>query len=165
MVRVFLDFAFITSGMRLAIEIDDYRTHSSETTRWKFSDSLMRQNHLILDGWKILRFSYDDFKEKPRMCQQLLQPFMGRNLAGRKKNTSAQSFLEIEVIQLANYLQQPLRPSDVIELLKFSKRQTHNLLQRLLHQQMLIPAGNGTKRIRCYNVNKEYLHTSLFANL
>ncbi|MGO4549093.1 hypothetical protein AB4Z29_30325 [Paenibacillus sp. 2TAB23] len=73
----FLDFAYIKNGLRLAIEIDGYRSHAAETSRWQFSDSLMRQNHLILDGWKLLRFSYDDIKEKPRMCQQLLQQFMG----------------------------------------------------------------------------------------
>jgi hypothetical protein len=65
----FLDFAYLKAGLRLAIEIDGYRAHSADLSRWQFSDSLMRQNHLILDGWKLLRFSYDDIKEKPRMCQ------------------------------------------------------------------------------------------------
>jgi hypothetical protein len=76
----FLDFAYVKAGLQLVIEIDGFRTHSAEMTRWQFSDSLMRQNHLILDGWKVLRFSYDDIKEKPRMCQQLLQQFMGKSL-------------------------------------------------------------------------------------
>jgi very-short-patch-repair endonuclease len=47
-------------------------------SRQQFSDQLIRQNHLIIDGWKVLRFSLDDVKERPRMCEQLVQQFMGR---------------------------------------------------------------------------------------
>lgn len=161
----FLDFAYLKSGLRLAIEIDGFRTHSSEITRWQFSDSLMRQNHLVLDGWKILRFSYDDLKEKPRMCQQLLQQFMGRSLIGNKKDTSADAFLELEVLRYASQLQHPIRPTDVIDLLKIKKREAQKLLHRMVLNQALLPAGNGTQRIRCYKVNQEQLHTLLFTSL
>lgn len=151
----FLDFAYLKDGLQLAIEIDGYRTHSAEISRWQFSDSLMRQNHLVVDGWKILRFSYDDVKEKPRMCQQLLQQFMGKSLLGRKKESSAEIFLQLEVLKYAARLQQPLKPQDVINLLKIKKRDAAKLLHSMVSKQLLLPAGKGTQRIRCYKINPE----------
>lgn len=118
---VFLDFAYLKAGLQLAIEIDGFRTHPAEMTRWQFSDSLMRQNHLILDGWKILRFSYDDIKEKPRICQQLLQQFMGKSLIGKKNESSAENFLQLEVLKYSSRLEHPIRPAGVIALLKSKK--------------------------------------------
>ncbi|TXK74458.1 DUF559 domain-containing protein [Paenibacillus sp. N3.4] len=76
----FLDFAFLRPSLRLTIEIDGYGSHSSQISRSQFSDQWNRQNHLIIDGWKILRFSFDDVKERSRMCEQTLQQFMGRYL-------------------------------------------------------------------------------------
>ncbi|WP_308638331.1 hypothetical protein [Paenibacillus silvisoli] len=73
----YLDFAFVREPIKLAIEIDGYDTHLGKANRWQFSDNLMRQNHLVIDGWHILRFSYDDITSRPRMCEQLLQQYMG----------------------------------------------------------------------------------------
>ncbi|WP_169083305.1 DNA-binding response regulator [Paenibacillus sp. PL91] len=160
---VFLDFAYLKAGLQLAIEINGFLTHPAEMTRWQFSDSLMRQNHLILDGWKILRFSYDDIKEKPRICQQLLQQFMGKSLIGKKNESSAENFLQLEVLKYSSRLEHPIRPADVIALLKIKKRDAQKLLQSMVQKQML-PAGNGTKRIRCYKINPEQ-QTSLSASL
>ena len=40
--------------------------------RGRFGDNLMRQNQLVLDGWKIIRFSYDDLTQRKRRCQQMI---------------------------------------------------------------------------------------------
>jgi hypothetical protein len=160
----FLDFAYLKAGLQLVIEIDGYRAHSAEMTRWQFSDALMRQNHLILDGWKVLRFSYDDIKEKPRMCQQLLQQFMGKSLIGKKKESSAEDFLHLEILKYSSRLGYPIRPSDVIALLKVKKRDAQKLLHNMVKKQMLLPAGNGTKRIRCYKINLEQ-QAAIFASM
>ncbi|WP_246096179.1 DNA-binding response regulator [Paenibacillus sinopodophylli] len=153
----YLDFAYIKNGVQLAVEIDGFRSHATETSRWQFSDSLMRQNHLVLDGWKLLRFSYDYIKEKPRMCQQLLQQFMGRSLIGRKQETSAERFLQLEVIRYAIHSQLHIRPSDVIRLLKIDKRNAQKLLHSMVNKQLLLPAGKGTQRVRCYKLNPQQL--------
>lgn len=151
----YLDFAYLNDGLRLAIEIDGYRAHSAEISRLQFSDSLMRQNHLVLDGWKVLRFSFDDMKERPRMCQQLLQQFMGKSLLGRRSESSAEIFLQLEVLRHASRLEHHLRPSDVMELLKIKKRDALKLLQSMTAKQQLLLAGKGTTRIRCYKINPE----------
>jgi very-short-patch-repair endonuclease len=56
----FLDYACLSVGMRMCIEIDGYGPHWREISRWRFADNLMRQNHLLIDGWRLLRFAYDE---------------------------------------------------------------------------------------------------------
>lgn len=154
----FLDFAFIRYPLRLAIEIDGYRSHSSEITRWQFSDSLMRQNHLILDGWRILRFSYDDINDKPRMCQQMIQQFMGTWLLDASVQTSEKNILEVEVLRLGIRLNRPLRPIDVCDFLKISKRRARSILQEMNNKQMILIAGKGSARICSYKINVDRLN-------
>ncbi|MNI48922.1 hypothetical protein D3C73_1035130 [compost metagenome] len=154
----FLDFAFIQFPLRLAIEIDGYGPHLTKTSRWQFAESLMRQNHLIIDGWRILRFSYDDVNEKPRMCMQIMQQFMGSWLGGSTPNqTSASDFLETEVLRLALRLERSLRPQDVCDLLQIQKDKAHRILHNMLKKNSLLPVGKGEKRIRCYKVNQDRL--------
>ncbi|MGO4110128.1 hypothetical protein [Paenibacillus sp. YAF4_2] len=74
----YLDFAYIRSPLRLAIEIDGYNSHAAGISRWQFSDHLVRQNHLVIDEWNVLCFSYDYVKDKPRMC--MAATFRGRRL-------------------------------------------------------------------------------------
>ncbi|MFD2334027.1 hypothetical protein ACFSR7_32640 [Cohnella sp. GCM10020058] len=54
------------------MEADAFGTHLRDVSRWKYADNLERQNHLLIDGWHLLRFSRDDMIEKPRRCQQTL---------------------------------------------------------------------------------------------
>ena len=76
----YLDFAYIRPGFRICIEIDGYGPHLKNSSRWQFSDSLERQNQLVIDGWTVLRFSYDQVKEKPRRCQQFVPKEVASNL-------------------------------------------------------------------------------------
>ncbi|WP_232490211.1 hypothetical protein [Neobacillus cucumis] len=46
--------------------------------RWQFSDNLERQNQLVIDGWIVIRFSYDQVKEQLRRCQQIVQQVIGQ---------------------------------------------------------------------------------------
>ena len=72
----YLDFAYIRPAIKICFEIDGYGPHLRNITRWQFSDSLERQNQLVIDGWTVIRFSYDQVKEKPRRCQQIVQQVM-----------------------------------------------------------------------------------------
>ncbi|CAI6080461.1 hypothetical protein [Cohnella sp. JJ-181] len=71
----FSDFGFLQPVRRsrgLLMEADAFGTHLRDVSRWKYADNLERQNHLLIDGWHLLRFSRDDMLEKPRRCQQTL---------------------------------------------------------------------------------------------
>jgi len=104
----FLDFAFITEGYKICIEIDSYGTHWKNLDRNQFADHLIRQNHLVVDGWIVMRFSYDDVKDKPRRCQQILQQLFGR-LSGM--NPTKLSPSEKAIYDLACANDSPITPS------------------------------------------------------
>jgi hypothetical protein len=58
--RYRLDFAW--PELRLAVEVDGYRRHSS----WDaFRDDRSRQNDLIAAGWVVLHFTWDDVCNRP----------------------------------------------------------------------------------------------------
>jgi hypothetical protein len=119
----------------------------------------MRQNHLIIDGWRILRFSYDDVSEKPRMCEQILQQFMGSWIgAGIPSRSSSSDIIETEVLRLALRMDRFLRPGDICDLLQVQKDKARDILHSLLRKQYLLPAGRGVQRIRCYKVNREQVN-------
>jgi hypothetical protein len=85
-------------------------------------------------------------------------------LIGKKNETSAEDFLQLEVLKHSSTLAHPIRPADVIALLKIKKRDAQKLLHSMVQKQMLLPAGNGTRRIRSYKINPEQ-QASLFASL
>jgi very-short-patch-repair endonuclease len=97
----FLDFAFIVPPVRLAIEIDGYGPHLLNVSRSQYSDERMRQNHLVNDGWKIHRYTYDDLTDRPRMCQQMIHQFIGRYLGAHRNNTITMTRDEQDILRLA----------------------------------------------------------------
>lgn len=153
----FLDFAFLRHSLKLAIEIDGYGPHASQISRAQFADQWIRQNHLIIDGWKILRFSFDDVKARPRMCEQMLQQFMGRFLGWDASTDVKPSYVEKEVIRFALSLNRPLTPHDVCEILSIKKAKARQMLKTMLEKSLIQAVGNGSVRIRKYSVTASTL--------
>ncbi|KRF18723.1 hypothetical protein ASG93_10515 [Paenibacillus sp. Soil787] len=156
----FLDFAFLRHSLKLAIEIDGYGAHSSQISRSQFADQCNRQNHLIIDGWKILRFSYDDVKDRPRMCEQTLQQFMGRYLGGTLPQNFSMSYIEKEVFRYALTLSRSLTPQDVCDVLHVEKQKARHILKDMLKKDLIQIAGKGTERIRTYRLTPAVLQNS-----
>lgn len=153
----FLDFAFIKHTLKLAIEIDGFTTHASQISRSQFSDQLIRQNHLIIDGWRILRFSYDDIKDRPRMCQQILQQFMGRYLSMNDVPVKSMSYVEKEILRFALNSKNLVTTHDVCQVLAIEAQKARQLLKVMHEKNMLEPVGKGTQRIRYYRPTAEIL--------
>ncbi|OCT15488.1 hypothetical protein A8709_15545 [Paenibacillus pectinilyticus] len=154
----FLDFAYIRGTHRVCIEIDGYKSHHSDLNRWQFADQLTRQNHLILDGWKVLRFAYDEIKEKPRRSQQLVLQMMG-SWFGEQYTGPVLSLEEMEIIRIAGRTHAPLLPYSISEQLHICRNHAGKLLRRLVQLELLQPAS-GTTRIRSYKLTGK--HRSLF---
>lgn len=152
----YLDFAYIRPMFQIAVEIDGYGPHHKNISRWQFSDQLQRQNHLVIDGWKVIRFSADDVKEKPRECQQILQQLMGRWL-GEEQIVERAKPMEKEVIRLALRLCRPITPADVSELLGINIKSARSILQNLTSKKWLEPAS-GQARIRTYRLALDRKH-------
>jgi hypothetical protein len=58
------------------------------------------RNNVVIDGWTIIRFSYDQVKEQPCRCQQIIQQVIGRWLGDELDQTSL-CFIEKEALQPA----------------------------------------------------------------
>ncbi|GAX89736.1 hypothetical protein [Effusibacillus lacus] len=149
----YLDFAYIRSTFRVAIEIDGYGPHWRDLTQTQFADHLMRQNYLIIDGWWVLRFSYDDISKKPRYCQQTIQQLIGKWL-GFEVSDDRLTAREKEIVRLAFRLGRPITPLDVCEGLGIKDRHARKLLHSLVDKKWL-SAASGIVRIRSFKLNME----------
>jgi very-short-patch-repair endonuclease len=152
----YLDFAYIRPAIRICLEIDGYGPHLNNISRWQFSDSLERQNQLVIDGWTVIRFSYDQVKEKPRLCQQIVQQVIGRWLGDELDQTTL-SLVEKEVLRLAIRKGEAISPKEVEKYLKLSEKTVKKVLSQLVDKKMLIPAS-GIKRIRSYRLGDQAKH-------
>ncbi|CAM3349026.1 DNA-binding response regulator [Paenibacillus lupini] len=147
----FLDYAYIREPYKLCIEIDGYGPHCRDADRRQFADSLMRQNHLILDGWIVIRFSYDDVKSKPRQCQQFIQQLFGK-LYSLKPDTDL-TLEQKEILRYMKLLRKPATPKDISLLLDVSTKYARKLLIEMVEQRHLQPAKVTDHRVRAYRLH------------
>ncbi|MGM0846614.1 MAG: DUF559 domain-containing protein [Bacillota bacterium] len=152
----YLDFAYIRPAIRLCLEIDGYGPHSRNISRWQFTDSLERQNQLVIDGWTVIRFSYDQVKENPRRCQQVVQQVIGR-WVGDEMDRSTLSLVEKEVLRLAIQKGESISPIEVERHLKLSDKTVSKILSQLVNKNMLTPAS-GVVRVRSYRLGDHLKH-------
>jgi very-short-patch-repair endonuclease len=157
----YLDFAYIRPTIQICLEIDGYGPHLQKISRWQFSDSLERQNQLVIDGWTVIRFSYDQVKEQPRRCQQIIQQVIGRWLGDELDQTTL-SLVEKEVIRLAIRKGEAISPIEVAKYLKLSGKTVRKVLSQLVDKKMLTPAS-GTVRVRSYQLGGQLRHIHLIS--
>lgn len=150
----FLDFAYLAQGMKVCIEIDGYGPHWRDADRRKFADNLMRQNHLVIDGWLVLRFSYDDIIERPRSCQQVLQQLLGK--MSMVSSASAKVLLtpiERYIAKLAYGSPDIIKPEHVVMALGIHRETACKHLKSLVVKGILLPVKPESKRVYSYMVN------------
>ncbi|KAB7707597.1 DNA-binding response regulator [Bacillus aerolatus] len=152
----YLDFAYIRPAIRICLEVDGYGPHLKNISRWQFSDNLERQNQLVIDGWTVIRFSYDQVNEQPRRCQQIVQQVIGQWLGDELDQTSL-SFVEKEVLRLAIRKGETISPKEVEKYLKLSDKTVKKVLSQLVDKKMLIPSS-GIKRVRSYRLGDQVKH-------
>lgn len=149
----YLDFAYIRPAIRICFEIDGYGPHLKNISRWQFSDSLERQNQLVIDGWTVIRFSYDQIKENPRRCQQNVQQVIGRWLGDELDQISLSS-VEKEVLRLSIRKGENISPIEIQKYLNLSDKTVKKVLSQLVDKNLLLPA-TGVKRIRSYRLGDQ----------
>lgn len=117
----YLDFAVIRGGVRMAIEIDGFGPHAAKLDRKQFATGLMRQNHLVMDGWKVIRLSVDDLESRPRMCQQLIQQCMGLWFNTSSKAEHPLTVEERVILRFIHRTERNITSSIVCELLSVGR--------------------------------------------
>lgn len=149
----YIDFAYIRTYVQLAVEIDGFGPHWRNISRWQFSDHCRRQNDLILDGWKLLRFSYDDIKDHPRACQQVIQQFMGKWMGTEKLDQYSNiSWLEKAIILFVMNLDRPITAKDLSDHMNIGNKTARKWLRQLTEKKWLVPAA-GRERIHSYQLD------------
>ncbi|MCY0900853.1 MAG: hypothetical protein OWU32_01540 [Firmicutes bacterium] len=58
----YIDFAYHLPHARVAIEIDGFGPHWRDISQEQFAANCRRQNMLILDEWRVLRFAFVDVR-------------------------------------------------------------------------------------------------------
>lgn len=150
----YLDYAYLRAKMQLAIEIDGYGPHWRNSSRNQFSDHCRRQNDLVTDGWKVLRFTYDDVKDSPRYCQQKVQQFMGRWLGEEKQQADA-DWMDKELIRLFVRSGHPLTPTHICSYMGIEHKKARRWLHHLVQKGWLLPAS-GQERVRSYRLREDW---------
>ncbi|WP_127580266.1 DUF559 domain-containing protein [Paenibacillus koleovorans] len=153
--RRFIDFAWICGSVSLAIEVDGYTTHVKELDRQSFEDHLRRQNDLVNDGWCILRFSYDEVKDRPRSCQQQVQHFMGRwTGAGRAGAGAELGLMEREVVRLSSRRGVAFACDDVQKWLGVHRHTAAKTIQSLEEREWIHLEARHSRGKRLYVLNR-----------
>jgi hypothetical protein len=148
----YLDFAYIRSNTRICFEVERYGPHLKNIIRWQFADSLNRQYQLVICGWKVIRFSYDQVMEQPRECQQITEQIIGRML-GAELDHIPLTYKEKEVGRFALAKDQCITPAEVCKLLNLTEKTARKVLTELIEKRVMYPAA-GKQRIRLYRLNE-----------
>ncbi|QSO47687.1 winged helix-turn-helix domain-containing protein [Alicyclobacillus mengziensis] len=148
----YIDFAYIQPGFRLAIEIDGFGPHSKDTTPEQFSDNLIRQDHLVIDRWNILRFAATTVKDHPRVCQQIVQQLIGRLTSDLSQPHDKLSLADREIVHLVINLDRPVNSTDVMNGIGVSRLTARRHLKGLVEQGWLVPTKHKT-RIHYYRLS------------
>lgn len=158
----YLDFAYLRPPYKVNQEIDSFGSHNRDD-KWKHSDDLRRQNDLVLDGWTVLRFSYEDVRDRPRQCQRTIQQMLG-TLYG--VGAGGQSFDSLpvkqrEVLRLAIRSEKPITPEEVSLYLGVSVRNALAVLHQMRVAGLIEPAS-GSQRVTSYRLGPGFNKYPLF---
>lgn len=152
----YLDFAYVCSTVKICIEVDGFGPHWRDVSRKDFSDRLMRQNHLVIDGWTVLRFSYDDIVDRPRQCQQALLQLMGKwSVRPPAPDTIRLSPAEIAILRLAASTSKPLTPILASSAFGLHRTTAVRHIRSLVTKGYLAPTSPGAKRVCSYRIQSE----------
>lgn len=153
----FVDFAYLVGGgaPKVCLEVDGFGPHWRDITRRQFADQWMRQNHLVLDGWKVLRFAYDDLNERPRQCQQIIHQLLGTVSAEAGGDGGSADMemapLEREILRYMRMRTMPLITPRIVRLeFGVSEDTAYRYLHKLMERGFIAPTAPGKTRIHKY---------------
>ncbi|ANE46143.1 hypothetical protein SY83_07535 [Paenibacillus swuensis] len=151
----FLDFAYLRPPHKVCIEVDSFGHHHRNLDRYTFADRLLRQNHLVMDDWKVLRFSYDIIKDAPRQYQQLVQQWIGKFYGVDRKIEQGLTIQQSAVLRFTLKEQKAVKPEDVAKELNVCTHTARIILKDLVELKLLEPAS-GVVRVRAYKIANIY---------
>jgi len=148
----FADYAYLPSpAFGLLVEVDGFGPHWREISRWKFDDNEERQNLLLIDDWKLLRFSYDGIREKSARCKQTILMALarwGRPVGGETAELNVYERAVLHFAMTSDVWR--LTPALVRTTLKINKRTATDNLKSLADKGLLQTERSPSGRIMAY---------------
>lgn len=146
----FADFVFIRNGILLLIELDGFTTHARDISPGDFDDHLLRQNSLVLTGWLILRFSFNQVERQPELCQGQLKQAIGHWWSVTQGNPSARTGdiwnqRSNLVTQLAVRRNGTIKPADLATEFGISRRSASAWMKRFSADGTFLPVRHQTR--------------------
>jgi len=146
----YLDFAYIRPPYLLQWEIDDFSSHAKNMTRREFVYERDRQNHMVIDDWKVFRIPLDVINDHPRRYQQFVLQVIGKLYGSERSTGPVLSLKQREIMRLAIRLQRPFTPMEVCVQLGIGNRSARDLLHQLVRLGLLdVAFGNVRARSYC----------------
>lgn len=149
----FADFALITLFLRLLIEVKGFRPHIQEMDRTKFILTTRRDSFLVAAGFQIISFAYEDVRDNPEICINLLR----MKISQYEPMPSPASILQLaerEIIRLALQHNFSVTSADVVLHFQVDYRTARSWLTSLCKKGWLKPVYGPTgQRIVRYELN------------
>ncbi len=154
----YIDFAYIRPEFRIAIEIEGFGPHWKDITTDQFTIQCHRSNHLVIDEWRVLRFSYKAVMERPRLCQQTVEHLIGR-LTGHPQGEWSKKLerlkpVDRDIVQYAYQLRRPFTIDDLMKHLHISRSTAIRHLHALIEWGWLQPAVER-QRVHKFQINPQ----------
>lgn len=140
----FVDFVYVRNGIRLVMEIDGFTTHARDISPGDFDDHLMRQNDLVLAGWRVLRFSANQVERRATVCQRQILQSIGHwwTIVHNGMTTEDHDVWTARRKLFAGIALRNdgiIRTSDIIRDFGVTQRTAHNWLVRFVQEGLLLP--------------------------
>ncbi|SDX14925.1 hypothetical protein [Paenibacillus sp. CF384] len=147
----FVDYAYCPPlTYQLLLEVDGFGPHWRDISRWKFADDLSRQNHLLIEGWKLLRFAYDEVMEKPRRGQQTLLMALAKWGGIARPAGEELSVYERALLHLMQECWGELSPVTAAKKMGISRESAAKYLRSLVSKGLLVAKVTPTGRVMRY---------------
>lgn len=148
----YLDMANLSTVIKISIEVDDKGTHGQDS--YKFSDDRFRQNDLVIDDWKVLRFSLQSILEQPRRCQQQLMHALAK---WEIESNSAQPYLSPMELAINKFIENKTTaysPITIAQAVGIHRNTAVKYLKSLVEKGKVVPDTKSGSSIRRYRSNK-----------
>lgn len=146
----YIDFVFFTNAHRVAIEVDGRASHRLNVTPAEFEDELMRQNHLVIDGWSVIRLAFLSIRDKPRQCQQVLQQMLGKWQTDEEETRLP--LVSSNIMAYISRAANPVSPAEMSQALNVHRNTILRHLARLVQSGHVVAAKTSRKRNTHYRL-------------
>lgn len=150
----YLDLAKPSTVIKICIEVDDKGTHGHNVDSFKFSDDRFRQNDLVIDDWKVLRFSLNSILDQPRRCQQQMRHALAKWGNESKIAQPLLSPTELAIFKFIENKTKAYSPISTAQAVGIHRNTAVKYLKSLVEKGKVIPDVNTGGPIRRYRSNQ-----------